>query len=1344
MSTFAADFAEKIHTQLRNSNIQPARWPADPGSQKSRAAVDKLKEYYKKYRTRAYESLRKAELISDPEKRRRLEDAIPFKGICEDMCPDWETVQRMTEHDVKPEEKVPDPTGSGAQIPDPGRMVKKFNRSAAGQEEPLPMDVRSVSALKKSTDYLFGELLQKEEDLPAVHNYLWDRTRAVRKDFTFHSQKTPEEINGMVYCFETIARFHAVALHLLSRKGFALDSFNQKQEVEQLQNSLKTLMQVYDDSHAQGMTHKNEAEFRAYYLIVFALDPFVMEQSLGWKSRPWYRSAEVKIAERIVTSLRSFVDPTGPIKEQLGSHFTSLARANFFDLINQKNVSYTMACVAELHFTHIRRQILQSMVKAYSRKRDWPKDITPSVLNEALCFDTEEEAIEFAESLGLVWEAKSGNTMGEADAPTSFLSLKNKNKVLSFDKTLPQAHSVRFVESKRHPRYTLAQIFRAPIYKEEGAAANGGPNTTQNHIQATHNTDDMFVSDPDYDKERELQRLKEQQAQLAKKLDEQRKAIEEKQKQQQQSASPFAAGPTWTPASSTIQPSPFGTNPASAVGAPNATVSSTPMVAANQTMNGIPKSSPLANSLRPAFNPFAAPATSSTLISTPPVPSPFQTSISDEPQPAQTGPAFTFPNSAAAQSGDVGAANKHNGSAASSASIFSSLPAQPVGNPFATATPPAQSNIDPGNSSGSLPDDQSARTTTPHSSIFSAPSTTSTPASTFFPKPAAVPTTQPTSTPNVSTLSAGSASILGTSTQAKPNEPASGFKLDNHEVTSAPTSTQASPFAKPATVERDARSSQISSTNAMATPATPALPQSAATPAAPLSKPVAPKTEDPMVGLTKWFVAGDGGLLGDFTEFVVATVLEDTYKQFLEDEDARIRKEEDDASWLTAREAMTRRLAVKYFNHWRATARLSAHTRILREGAAKRLAYQEEVMRKENARKKAEKKAAERKAAEREKLERDRDQNFTATADLERLILRQQLAQHNAEEDLLATGIFSGMKDERSAARHAVRGEASSYAERPSFSPSPSYSASIDSRDMPPPKKEGWKTRSLREMFGKRRLDRRSESFGSSVDTSISAYNFRHSMPINGDRAIGSVNSKSSEKLTNFSFSRKRVAHASEEDLGAKKKILSGRPLHWELRARGLVLMPDGQWLPESIAIPMQEGKRFPGIGDHGLGPGKPEGTTDGQDDDPTIIRKENNTRAYERQSSEDTRRSKLEALAKRFGFPPSRKRTLSYNGTSMSGTPSQMSSPGSAGKRRRLDDDFGDSPPFKKPYHPTLNGGETYSEMSADEETAARIEDTQRMLREMKEMMDTLDEERPVFQNAINTEQEEVYSEDA
>jgi hypothetical protein len=1332
MSTFAAEFAEKIHTQLRNSNIQPARWPADPGSQKSRGAVDKLKEYYKKYRTRAYESLRKAELISDPEKRRRLEDAIPFKGICEDMCPDWEMVQRMTEHDVKPEEKVPDPTGSGALMADPGRMVKKFNRSAAGQEEPLPMDVRSVSALKKSTDYLFGELLQKEEDLPGVHNYLWDRTRAVRKDFTFHSQKTPEEINGMVYCFETISRFHAVALHLLSRRGFALDSFNQKQEVEQLQNSLKTLMQVYDDSHAQGMAHKNEAEFRAYYLIVFALDPFVMEQSLGWKRRPWYRSPEVKIAERIVTSLRSFVDATGPIKEQLGSHFTSLARTNFFDLIDQKSVSYTMACVAELHFTHIRRQVLQSMVKAYSRKRDWPKDITPRVLNEALCFDTDEEAVEFAESLGLVWETKPGSAMGEAEAPTSFLSLKNKNKVLNFDKTLPQAHSVRFVESKRHPRHTLAQIFRAPIYKEEGApnvAMNGGMgirNTGQT-IQVDQNADDMFVSDPEYDKERERQRLKEQQAQLAKRLEEQRKAIEEKQKPQQQGASPFAAGPTWTPASSTTNPPPFGMNNAPPFGAPTTPAASTPFGTANKTLNGILKSDPLANPSQPAVNPLAPPATSST--STPPAVNPFQPSISVKPKPAQTGTTFTPPASSAPQHGGssgFSTADKHIDPAASSASIFSSLPKQPAGNPFTTATPPTQSKTDAANSSRLLTDDQNANTTTPQSSIFSAPSTTSMPASNFLSKPAGTPAMQPPTSPATS-----NASVFGTSAPAKPAELAGGFMLGNHNITSPP-----------ATVGNVPEPSKAPSTNAPATPATSVFARPATTPAASVPKPPAPKIEDPMAGLTKWFVAGDGGLLGDFTEFVVAGVLEDTYTQFLEHEQARIRKEEDDASWAAAKQAMDRRLTVKYFNRWRVTARLSAHTRILREGAAKRLAYQEEVIRKEKARKKAEKKAAERKAAEREKLERDRDRNFTATADLERLILRQQLAKHTAEEELLATGIFSGMKDERSAARQAVLGQDSPYHKRTSFSPSPSYSASVDSRDMPPPKKEGWKTRSLREMFGKRRLERRSESFGSSVDTSTSIHNFRHSMPVNGDTTFVGVKPRSSEKTTNFSFSRKRSAQTSAEDPSAKKKILSGRPLHWELRARGLVLMPDGQWLPESIAIPMQEGKRYPGVGDYGLGPGRPDAITDGEDDDPTRIRKENSN-PIEHQSSEDRRQSKLEALAKKFGFPPSRKRNFSYNDTSMSGSPSQMSSPGSAGKRRRLDDDVDDSRSFKKPYHPTLNGAETYSEMSADEETAARIEDTQRMLREMREMMDTLDEERPVFQNAINTDQEDVYSED-
>ncbi len=198
-SEFAYNYANKLWTHLQREKIKPPQWPRDPGNPKQHGAMETLKDGYKKCGTRAYASLRKADLIDDPEKRRRLEDALDFKGICEDMCPEFEKILRIAEYDATSEEKRAQGDG-GIVWPDPSLMVKKFARSAAGQDAPLPMDVRSVDALRRMTDYLFDGLLQDETRPPSLHNYLWDRSRAVRKDFTFHSHKTAEEMKSLVYC----------------------------------------------------------------------------------------------------------------------------------------------------------------------------------------------------------------------------------------------------------------------------------------------------------------------------------------------------------------------------------------------------------------------------------------------------------------------------------------------------------------------------------------------------------------------------------------------------------------------------------------------------------------------------------------------------------------------------------------------------------------------------------------------------------------------------------------------------------------------------------------------------------------------------------------------------------------------------------------------------------------------------------------------------------------------------------------------------------------------------------------------------------------------------------------
>ncbi|KAJ0334650.1 hypothetical protein COL5a_000713 [Colletotrichum fioriniae] len=407
-------YSDKIFSQLRQDGIAPPKWPSDPGNTSSKAAMAKFREEYKTYRDRARTSLMRAGLIDDPDKPKRLEDAIDFKGICDAMCPDFEKITRITEFDVQSAEKDPRTTFANT-----SKMVKKLARSAAGQEAPLPMDVRSTAALRRTLDYLIDDLLPIDDKLPSSHGFLWDRTRAIRRDFIFHSTMSPEEMKDQVYCLETIARFHVTALHLLSQEGFAPEDFSEQQEIEQLGKALLSLMFAYDDCKPQGVVCENEAEFRAYHLLFSANTPNILDnvQKEWGDARFWTESDTIRTAVSLVESLQSAEDFHGPLGSG-PSMATSGAHLTYFRILQSREVSYTMACFAEIHLGQLRRSVLRSLKKAYTRPRHGAKDITPSSLNRFLHFDTEDQAIEFVEQHGLSFS----NGQGPAGEPISDLT----------------------------------------------------------------------------------------------------------------------------------------------------------------------------------------------------------------------------------------------------------------------------------------------------------------------------------------------------------------------------------------------------------------------------------------------------------------------------------------------------------------------------------------------------------------------------------------------------------------------------------------------------------------------------------------------------------------------------------------------------------------------------------------------------------------------------------------------------------------------------------------------------------------------------------------------------------
>lgn len=162
-------------------------------------------------------------LMDDPLVPKRLSDAITLVGTCADMCPRFERYRRERENNLFPWECLPAPHGKRVWH---GRAVKAYERAAG--DKTLPSDLRPPGVLKRTLDYLFGELMVRE-GFVRTYAFLRDRTRAVRSDFVMQR----EEGAVAVECHERCVRFHIVALReMRGEKEFSVNL-----EEQQLMNS---------------------------------------------------------------------------------------------------------------------------------------------------------------------------------------------------------------------------------------------------------------------------------------------------------------------------------------------------------------------------------------------------------------------------------------------------------------------------------------------------------------------------------------------------------------------------------------------------------------------------------------------------------------------------------------------------------------------------------------------------------------------------------------------------------------------------------------------------------------------------------------------------------------------------------------------------------------------------------------------------------------------------------------------------------------------------------------------------------------------------------------------------
>lgn len=295
-----------------------------------------------------------------------------------------------------------------------GRMVKAFRRSAAGVDKQIPEELRTPRTLRKTLDYLFTNVIGSSDHLGKHHKFVWDRTRAVRNDFSIQSFTRPEDVRYEVDCYERIVRFHILSLHQLANPDqlHPGEEYTRQQELQQLQKTFASLMDRYD-TFGHNTYFRNEAEFRAYFILFAArTDLYDFEVQIQQWPKHVLNDGRVQTALKLNAA-------AGSTDYQVGSRSLepipcSVAQANaglYWTLLASQQVGYLMACVAEISFQLVRFTALDSLwrsaksapEKGQSGMRSW----TMQAITEYLGFDNEDQTQEFCSQFDISFTTNS-------------------------------------------------------------------------------------------------------------------------------------------------------------------------------------------------------------------------------------------------------------------------------------------------------------------------------------------------------------------------------------------------------------------------------------------------------------------------------------------------------------------------------------------------------------------------------------------------------------------------------------------------------------------------------------------------------------------------------------------------------------------------------------------------------------------------------------------------------------------------------------------------------------------------------------------------------------------------
>uniref|UniRef100_A0A673HID2 Germinal-center associated nuclear protein n=1 Tax=Sinocyclocheilus rhinocerous TaxID=307959 RepID=A0A673HID2_9TELE len=303
-------------------------------------------------------------------KRTDLDMSKVFVGTCPDMCPEKERYMRETRNQLSVFEVIPD-----TEKVDHFAAIKEYSRSSADQEEPLPHELRPLPVLSMTMDYLVTQIMdQGEGNYRDWYDFVWNRTRGIRKDITQQHLCDPETVSLIEKC----TRFHIHCAHHLCQEPMM--SFDAKINNENMTKCLQSLKEMYQDLATKEVYCPNEAEFRQYNVLLKLNDGDILREVQQFRKEV-RESREVDFAVQACAALNS-------------NNFV-----RFFKLVSA--ASYLSSCILHRYFNQVRSKALKILNVAFTVGSQRSTIFPLEDFVRMLMFRNATEAADFIQQYGL-------------------------------------------------------------------------------------------------------------------------------------------------------------------------------------------------------------------------------------------------------------------------------------------------------------------------------------------------------------------------------------------------------------------------------------------------------------------------------------------------------------------------------------------------------------------------------------------------------------------------------------------------------------------------------------------------------------------------------------------------------------------------------------------------------------------------------------------------------------------------------------------------------------------------------------------------------------------------------